>query len=154
MNNENLAIISYLDKLPEERMQIINKLRQIIKSNLPQGFKESLSYGAISYVVPLELYPKGYHVDGKQPLPFIGLSNWKNHISFSHWGIYINKELLEWFKEEYAKQAKYKLSMGKSCVNLKRMDDIPYDLIGDLCRKISVEDFIRLYEEAFVKKGE
>ncbi len=152
MNDKINTISEYLDKLPEERRQVINKLRQVIKENLPPGFVETISYGSIGYVVPLEVYPKGYHVEANTPLPFIGLSNWKNHISFSHWGIYINKELLEWFQSQYAIEAKYKLSMGKSCVNLKRMDDIPYDLIGKLCSKISVYDFIEMYEGAFVKK--
>ncbi len=152
MTNKINSVAEYIETLPEERKEIIEKLRKVIKENLPAGFEESISYGSIGYVVPLEIYPQGYHVETNTPLPFIGLSNWKNHISFSHWGIYINKELLEWFKDEYAKQAKYKLSMGKACVNLKRMNDIPYNLIGQLCRKISVFEFIEMYEKAFVKK--
>jgi hypothetical protein len=153
MTNKINTLAEYLDSLPEERREIIEKLRKVIKENLPAGFEETISYGSIAYVVPLKIYPQGYHVQSNTPLPFIGLSNWKNHISFSHWGLYINQDLLAWFKDEYSRQAKYKLSMGKACVNLKRMNDIPYKLIGDLCGKIQVEDFIRMYERAFVKKG-
>ena len=144
-------IDEYLNTLPTERKKIINKLRNVIKKNIPEGFSEELSYGSIGFIVPLTIYPKGYHVDSKLPLPFIGISNWKNHISFSHWGLYINNELLKWFKEEYVKHAKYKLSMGKSCINFKRMDDIPYDLIGELCRKVSVQEYVKMYEHAFVR---
>ncbi len=152
MDNNNKLIAEYIESLPEDRRIAINKLRDVIKTNTPRGFQESMSYGSISFVVPHSLYPQGYHVDPSQALPFISLASRKNYITFSHWGLYINSKILEWFKEEYAKEAKYKLSMGKSCVNLKRMDDIPYDLIGQLCRKIIVEDFIQMYEEAFVKR--
>ena len=38
--------------------------------------------------------------------------------------IYVNKELMEWFVEEYPKHSKYKLDIGKSCIRFKRLDDI------------------------------
>lgn len=151
MSDKIASIEEFIAQLAEERKTVIEKLREVIKANLPEGFVEELSYGSIGIVVPHSVYPKGYHVDPSQPLPFINLANRKNYITFSHWGLYINSEILEWFKEEYAKQAKYKLSMGKSCVNLKRMNDIPYNLIGELCKKISVEDFVKMYEQAFVR---
>lgn len=34
-------------------------------------------------------------------------------------------------------------------VFVSKMDDIPYDLIAELVRKISVQDWIALYESAF-----
>lgn len=151
MSNKIETIDEYLLTLPEERRVVIEKLRAVIKANIPDGISEEMSYGSIGYVIPHEIYPPGYKVDPSLPLPFIGLSNRKNYITFSHWGIYTDSELLTWFKREYAKQSRYKLSMGKSCVNLKRMDDIPFDLIAELCRKISIEDFIGMYEKAFIK---
>jgi hypothetical protein len=41
--------------------------------------------------------------------------------------------------------------MGKSCIRFKKLDDIPYELIGDLAGKISVTDWIKSYETAFKK---
>jgi hypothetical protein len=37
--------------------------------------------------------------------------------------------------------------MGKSCVRFKKLDDIPYQLIGELIAKITVEQYIELYEK-------
>jgi len=62
-------------------------------------------------------------------------------------GIYANPELLEWFVKEYPKHSDTKLDMGKSCVRFKKMDKIPYDLIGKLMRKMPVKDWIKLYEQ-------
>ena len=35
--------------------------------------------------------------------------------------------------------------MGKSCVRFKYLDEIPYNLIAELYKKISVEDWIKTY---------
>jgi hypothetical protein len=53
---------------------------------------------------------------------------------------------MEWFTGEYSKHSKYKLDMGKSCIRFKRMDDIPFELIGELCSKITVQEWIDIYE--------
>ena len=42
----------YIDKLPQERREVIEKIRTVILRNLPQGFEEQLSYGMLGYVVP------------------------------------------------------------------------------------------------------
>jgi hypothetical protein len=58
----------------------------------------------------------------------------------------MNPKLLKWFTEEYAKQSTAKLDMGKSCIRFKKAEHIPYKLIGDLVKKISVDDWIKTYE--------
>lgn len=142
----------YVNQLPEERKEVVSKLRAIIKKNLPEGFQETLSYGMIGYVVPHETYPDGYHCDPKLPLPFINIASQKNFISLYHSGIYAKKELFDWFVSEYPNHAKRKLDMGKSCVRFKKMDDIPYDLIAELCTKLTVKDWIDIYESNIKKK--
>ena len=141
----------YLSELPEDRKEAILKLRNAIKENLPQGFEEVISYGMLGYVVPHSIYPSGYHCDPKLPLPFINLASQKNFIALYHMGIYANKNLESWFVSEYPKHVKTKLDMGKSCIRFKKMDDIPFDFIGELAAKVSVEDWISNYEKAFRK---
>jgi hypothetical protein len=139
----------YMDALPEDRKAAMSKLRETLLINLPKGFKEEMSYGMLGYVVPHALYPKGYHCDPKLPLPFIALASQKNFIALYHMGIYANPRLLEWFTIEYSKQCKTKLDMGKSCIRFKKMTDIPFDLIGELAAKMSVEKWIFCYENTF-----
>ncbi len=137
----------YIAKAPEERREVLQKLRKVIQGNLPQGFDERMSYGMVGYVVPHEIYPAGYHCDPKLPLPFVSFANQKNFIGLYHLGIYADPELLTWWTTEYPKHAKYKLDMGKSCIRFKRTTDIPFDLIGELMRKMTAEDWVRLYEK-------
>lgn len=141
----------YLSELPEDRKEAMLKLRNAIKENLPQGFEEVISYGMLGYVVPHSIYPSGYHCNPKLPLPFINLASQKNFIALYHMGIYANKNLETWFVSEYPKHVKTKLDMGKSCIRFKKMDDIPFDFIGELAAKVTVEDWISNYEKAFRK---
>ena len=135
----------YIEQLPEDRRIAIEQLRKVIRENLPKGFSETISYGMISYVVPHSIYPDGYHCDRKQPLPFISIASQKNFIALYHMGLYANKELLNWFTGMYPTFSKTKLDMGKSCVRFKKPDQIPLDLIGQLCSKMNVEQWIELY---------
>lgn len=143
---------NYISQIPEERKVVIEQLRKVILENLPKGFEEGIGYGMVGYSVPHSIYPPGYHCDPKQPLPFMGFASQKNFISFYHMGIYANKELLDWFVAEYSKRVKTKLDMGKSCIRFKKPDQIPFELIAELVKKVSVEEWISTYESAF-KKG-
>jgi uncharacterized protein YdhG (YjbR/CyaY superfamily) len=145
------SIDEYLKNLPADRLEVINKLRSIIIANLPAGFEETMSYGMIGYVVPHSLFPAGYHCDPKLPLPFISLASQKNFVALYHMGIYSSPDLLNWFTSEYPKYVKSKLDMGKSCIRFKKMDQIPYDLIGELAKKMSPEQWINLYQRSFNK---
>lgn len=136
----------YMDSLPEDRKSAMSKLRSSINENLPKGFQETIGYGMLCYVVPKSTYPNGYHCDPKLPLPFLSVASQKNFIAVYHMGIYMDKELLDWFTAEYPKHVKTKLDMGKSCIRFKKMDQIPFDLLGELFQKMSVEDWISKYE--------
>ncbi len=144
MTSEANTVQEYIQELPADRMEAFEKLRKVILKNIPKGFKECMNYGMIGYVVPHTLHPAGYHCDPKLPLPFAGLASQKNSINFYHMGIYSDPVLLKWFQEEYAKECRSKLDMGKSCIRFKKMDDIPFKLIGDLMKKITVKEWIAI----------
>lgn len=136
----------YIAQLPQDRQEPMQKLRKTILDNLPDGFSEGTSYGMIGYVVPHSIYPAGYHCDPKQPLPFMSIASQKNFIALYHMGIYANPKILDWFVAEYPKYSKSKLDMGKSCIRFKKPEQIPFELIAELVRKISMQDWIDTYE--------
>jgi hypothetical protein len=141
----------YVATLPDDRREAIEKLRKVIKKNIPKGFSETMQYGMMGWVVPHTKYPAGYHCDPKQALPFAGLASQKNAISFYHMGIYSMPELLDWFTKEYPKHCKTKLDMGKSCVRFKKPEQIPYELIGELMKKVTPDQWIEVYEKNLKK---
>ena len=148
MQSKATSLEDYLAELPDDRKEAMQKLRKAIKDNLPKGFEEVMCYGMLGYVVPHSIYPNGYHCDPKLPLGFMNLASQKNFIAVYHMGIYGSSELHDWFVGEYPKHCKTKIDMGKSCIRFKKMDDIPYDLIAELSRKVTVEQWISNYEKA------
>ena len=135
-----------LINVPSDRIEPFNKLHKVIVDNLPKGFEAAMSYGGLGYIVPYTLYPDGYHCKPCEPLPFAAIASQKHSINFYHLGIYSDLILQDWFVREYPKHTKQKLDMGKSCIRFKKFDDIPYKLIGELMKKISVEEWINIYE--------
>ncbi len=141
----------YLNELPEDRKKAMQKLRDTFIKKLPAGFEEIMQYGMLGYVVPHSIYPEGYHCNPKDPLPFLGIASQKNHIAVYHMGIYTDPALLKWFTTKYEKTIPTKLDMGKSCIRFKNQKNIPFELLGELATKMTVEEWIEKYNE-LVKK--
>lgn len=143
----------YFTALPEDRKAAMDQLRKTILKHLPKGFKEGMSYGMPGFCVPLSRYPEGYHCDPKTPLPFMSIASQKNFVALYHMGLYAEPKLLRWFTEEYPKHSATKLDMGKGCVRFKKPDQIPFKLVGELASKMSVEEWIGVYEKGLKKKS-
>jgi hypothetical protein len=146
------TVNAILMNVPKDRIEPFNKLHEVILKNLPKGFEAAISYGGLGYVIPHSLYPAGYHCKPSEPLPFAGIASQKDSINFYHMGIYSDPKLLKWFVDEYPKHSKQKLDMGKSCVRFKKLDEIPYKLIGELMKKMSSKDWIAKYESLYKPK--
>ena len=145
MNKDSVK--DYINLLESDRKKTITQLINVIEQNIPKGFEKIMNYGMPSFVIPHSIYPDGYHCDNILPLPFIGISNLKSSISLYHMGLYADSELLSWFKSEYSKHSNTKLDMGKSCIRFKNFNEIPYGLIGVLSSKMTVKDWIDIYEQ-------
>lgn len=143
---KNITVQSYIDNIEIAKKDAFSKLRETISHNIPAGFNEEISYGMIGYVVPHSVYPSGYHCDPKLPLPFLAIAAQKNFIALYHMGIYAEPALMSWFVSEFPKHVKAKLDMGKSCIRFKKPEEIPFELIAELVKKITAKDWIILYE--------
>lgn len=142
----------YVAQLPEDRKEAVQQLREVLRANLPAGFEETMNYGMIGYVVPHSLYPGGYHCDPKLPLPFMSIASQKHFIAVYSSSVYANPELQDWFLQSYAKLGLGKPDMGKSCIRFKKPERIPFELLGELAGKMTVAEWIALYER-IIKKG-
>lgn len=151
MQIQSISVEDYISQIPEERQEVFKKMFDTVNDNLPQGFKQGVSYGMIGWNVPLETFPAGYHCTPGSALPFISMASQKNFIALYHMGMYAKPELLDWFVAEFPKHSKRKLDMGKSCIRFKKMDDIPFELIAELSKKMTVDEWINIYENNLKK---
>ena len=138
------TVAEYLVGLPEERREIISKLRELIRKNLPRGFKETIGWGMICYGIPLSTYPDTYN---GQPLCYLALASQKNHLALYAMCLYSDKEKERRFREDFKKAGK-KLDMGKSCIRFKKLQDLPLDVIAGLVAGTTVKQFIAAYEKS------
>ncbi len=144
MAGKPTTVEEYLAEQSLEKREALTTVRRIIQENLPEGYAEVMQYGMISYVIPLDRYPKTYN---KQPLAYISLAAQKNYMSIYLMGVYVDPQEESWFVQRYRASGK-RLDMGKACVRFRTLDDLPLDLVGEAVAMTPVEDFIQLYETA------
>jgi hypothetical protein len=141
------TVAAYLKSLPAEGRKAVGAVRKAVRAHLPAGYAETMQYGMITYVVPLKLYPAGYHTGKGGPLPYTALALQKNHLSVYLMGCYGSKADEAWLKREFKARGK-KLDMGKSCLRFKTLEDVPLDVIGAAVARWPVKDYIAKYEKA------
>lgn len=147
MIGKNADVNSHIAALDVERIVAVSKLREAIVRGLPAGFEEQMT-SIPNYVVPLETYPQGYHTVKNTPLPFISFASQKNYIALYHFGLYVDTELMAWFIAQYPKHVDTKLDMGKSCIRFRKPEQIPFELIAQMCAQRDTEQWIARYEKA------
>lgn len=144
VSSDARTVDDYLAELPLDRREAIAAVRQVLLENLPSGFEETMQYGMISYVVPLERYPVTYN---RQPLGLAALTSQKNYISLYLMNIYSHSESESWFVKRWTASGK-KLNKGKSCIRFKSLRDVPLDVVGEAISRTSLEEFIESYERS------
>lgn len=144
MQSQAKTVDEYLSDLPDDRLEAIETVRDVILENLPEGFEETINWGMITYQVPLRRYPDTYN---KQPLMLAALASQKNHMAVYLTGVYSDQQSRSQFTEAYKATGK-RMDMGKSCVRFRKLDDLPVELVGEAIAEYSVDEFIELTEKA------
>lgn len=133
---------AYIAGLAPDRAEAISSVRAVILDHLPDGYEETISFGMISYVVPLSRYPTTYN---RQPLQYAALASQKNYMSVYLNCLYTDEVRLEEFRRRFSESSK-KLDMGKSCVRFRSLEHLPLAVLADEIAGTSVDEFIALYE--------
>ena len=136
------TVNEYLNELPDDRSRIISTIRDVILNNLPAGYQETMTWGMISYEIPLETSPDTYN---GQPLFYVALASQKRHMAIYMHGVYTSEKQQKILKDAFEDMG-IKPNMGKSCIRFTKLEKIPLETIGELISMISVDDYIARYE--------
>ena len=106
----------------------------------------------IGWVVPHERFPAGYHTDGK-PLTLAALASQKQYVSLYLMGTYCGCESPDaeltpdavWFRDAWTSTG-HRLEMGRACVRMKRLADVPLAVIGEAIVRLPVDVYVARYE--------
>ncbi len=142
MKSDAQTVEDYLAELPDGRRQALEAVRQTILEHLPEGLVETMAWGMICYVVPLDTYADTYN---GEPLVHTALANQKQHMSVYLNAIYGDERIREEFEEAYRATGK-RYDVGKSCVRFRRLDDLPLDVVGRAIARTSADDLIAIHE--------
>jgi uncharacterized protein YdhG (YjbR/CyaY superfamily) len=119
------SIKEYIDSIPEPRRAEIVKLDKFIKDVAPE-LKPHFAYNMLGY--------GSFHYKSKSgregDWPVVSLASQKNYIS-----VYVcSVENGKYVAENYGKKLG-KVSVGKSCIRFKKMDDVKLDMLKEVIRK-------------------
>jgi uncharacterized protein DUF1801 len=142
------TVEEYLAELPEDRRAAISAVRDAIVRSLPEGYAETMSWGMISYEIPLPRYPETYN---GQPLGFAALAAQKNYNALYLMCVYASPAHARKLREAFRAAGK-KLNMGKSCIRFRSADDLPLDAIGRIIASVPPGAFIAQYEASRQRK--
>ena len=144
VRSEATTPAQYLAELPEDRRDLVETIRRTILDNLPDGYEETMTFGMLGYVVPLEVFPDTYN---GEPVGSVALANQKQYVAVYLMGIYADEAERTWFVDAW-KATGRKLDMGKSCVRFKKLDDVALDVLGEAVARVPPEQVIAIHEQA------
>jgi hypothetical protein len=134
------TVAQYLDELPAGRAEELRTVLAAVRGALPDGMEEAMSYGMITWNVPLAVYSDTYN---RKPLNYAGLAAQKNYSS-----LYLSAacSCVGNRLDEPAIRARWAggkpLDMGKSCVRFKRASDLDLPLIAEVLRQWTAAEFV------------
>lgn len=108
------TVKEYLDAVPEDRKELINFLHDFIQKSAPK-LKPHFAYNMLGYgSFPYKNYKKE-----DITWPVISLANQKNYVSIYVCSVDKGLYVAEMYKKELGK-----VSVGKSCIRFKKLEDI------------------------------
>lgn len=138
------TVAGYLAELPDDRRAVVAAVRDAVARSMPAGYEERLSWGMITWEIPLARYPDTYN---KQPLAYVALAAQKHHYALYLTCAYTDPAQLQALEDGFARAGR-KLDMGKSCLRFKRLEDIPLDVVTSVIASTPPERYIEMYERS------
>jgi len=113
------TVTEYLEAIPPERKEAIQQLHKLIRATVPE-LKSHFAYNMLGYgSFPYKNYKKELI-----EWPVIALANQKNYISLYVCSVEAGQYIAEKYKKELGK-----VSVGKSCIRFKKLEDLNLDVL-------------------------
>jgi len=144
LTNKAKTVPEYLAGLSPDRKQLVSAVRALVRKHLPKGYQEEIGWGAITWVVPLSTFPDTYN---KQPLCYVALAAQKKYVSLYLMMACGDPKKYAWLEDQFKKSGK-KMDMGKSCLHLNSLDDIPVAAVAKLIGSHTPAQWIGIYEKS------
>jgi hypothetical protein len=145
MADKPATVDQYLDALEPDRREAVEAIRRVINDNLDPAFAEGVQYGMPAWFLPHDVYPHGYHCDPTQPLPFVSVASQKKHISIYLLGVYVDAGEKQRLVDAWQATGR-RPDMGAGCVRVRKLEDVPLDVLGAAIKRMTADRFVAAYE--------
>ena len=143
-----LTVNQWLASVPAERRDAIRAVRDAVNEHLPRGYAETVDWGKLAWVVPLDTLPDTHN---GHPLMLAALGAHTKIMTLYLMSVYCDPKLRREFQAAY-KRAGKKLDMGGCCIHFKKLDDLPLDVVGDTIARVALEEYVERYERSRTTK--
>jgi hypothetical protein len=124
------------------RADVEQAVRGVIDANLPDGLVIAPRYrGMTTWVVPLERCPKTYD---RRPLPVLALGERTSYVSLLVPALFFMGGVRDWLDAAWQASG-CPLTRGEVTLQLRRLDDIPFDVLAELVSKLEVDRVVAAY---------
>lgn len=123
---------------------VYQAVRGVILANLPEGFVEEHGHykGMATWVVPKE---HGIKTHDRRTAPIVALGERKSYVSLFLMGMYYDPGMSAWLDAAWAASG-CPLKRGAASVQLRDLDDIPFDVVADAVSRLTVADVVAFFE--------
>lgn len=129
------------------RRDLVRSLRSFIAERLPDGFVEQMTFGMPGWVVPMERSGPTYN---DQPLGVVAIANQKRYVAVYLMGVYFDPDLAGEFERRWRETGR-RFDMGKSCLRLRREDDVAWDALEFAVAAVDVDAMVAAHESVHGK---
>jgi hypothetical protein len=138
------SVPEFLAHLLPDRRGEVERVRELIRENLPAGYEEVITKNMLVYQVPVAYYGDTYN---GQPLWYVALASEKSYLSLHLMSIYGDQAQAQQLKDGFRSAGK-KLDMGKACIHFRTADDLPRETIAAVVSSMPMERWVAIAKAA------
>lgn len=121
------SVAAYIESVDEERRELFRQVVATMRSIVPDGYDETMTWGFPTWEVPLAISGPTYN---KKPLMFAAVAAQKHHFGLYVMCAYMTEARQAHLLAAHEKAGK-RLDMGKSCIRFTALEDIEWDAVAD-----------------------
>jgi hypothetical protein len=142
--SSSTTVATFLAKLPLERRREVERVRDVVRRHLPEGYEEAIGKNMLVYQVPLKRYSDTYN---GHPLWYVALASEKSYLSLHLMPVYGDAAQAKRLKDGFQAAGK-KLDIGKACIHFRTADDLALDVIGEIVASIPLDRWVQVAQAA------
>lgn len=126
------------------RLELLAAVRGVIIANIPEGFVEEDGryIGMQTWVVPADRSIKTYD---RRTATIAAVGERKSYVSLFLMGLYYDPTMNAWLDAAWTSSG-CRLDRGKVSIRMRRLDDVPLDVVAAAVGRLSVDDVVGFFE--------